>query len=311
MKPKKQQQSKSKFFADKSAKDSRRTKDSISHSSQKETSWGGVAFWYDEYLKQEDTYQSKVIWPNLERIILDVPRGVEQGGLQSPGGKARAKLCDIACGQGHFAYLCSQKGYDVTGIDISKELISFARQATEKIKEEQKSDISVPEFHVAPSHDMSMVSTASMDIVTCVLALQNIKLLDETFQEAARMLKKGGRFIFVLNHPSFRIPQFSDWIYDQKKQVESRTVAKYLQEATIKIDMNPGESREIKKVYTVSFHRPLQTFIKLLAKHGYMIKKLEEWASHKRVAEGPQRDALNLAKKEIPMFMCIEAIKAV
>ncbi len=314
MKPKKQQQSKSKSFTDRSAKDSRRAKDSISHSSQKETSWGGVAFWYDEYLKQEDTYQSKVIWPNLERIIVDVPRGIEgieQGGLQSPGGKAKTKLCDIACGQGHFAYLCSQKGYDVTGIDISKELISFARQASEKIKEEQKSNISVPEFHVAPSHDMSIVPNASVDIVTCVLALQNIKLLDETFQEAARMLKKGGRFIFVLNHPSFRIPQFSDWIYDQKKQVESRTVAKYLQEATIKIDMNPGESRETKKVYTVSFHRPLQTFIKLLAKHGYMVKRLEEWASHKRVAEGPQRDALNQAKKEIPMFMCIEAIKAV
>jgi ubiquinone/menaquinone biosynthesis C-methylase UbiE len=322
MKPKKQQQSKSKSFTDKSAKDSRRAKDSISHSSQKETSWGGVAFWYDEYLKHEDTYQSKVIWPNLERIIFDTPKTAVHGGLKSLGGTAKTKLCDIACGQGYFAHLYSQKGYDVIGVDISKELISFARQAvgnsapppypqTQISKHDSVSDISVPEFHVAPSHDMSIVPNASMDIVTCVLALQNIKLLDETFQEAARILKKGGRFIFVLNHPSFRIPQFSDWIYDQKKQVESRTVAKYLQEATIKIDMNPGESREIKKVYTVSFHRPLQTFIKLLAKHGYVVKRLEEWASHKRVAEGPQRDALNQAKKEIPMFMCIEAVKAV
>lgn len=300
MKPKKQQLNKSRSLRDQSAKDSRRAKESISHSSQKETSWGGVAFWYDEYLKQEDTYQSKVIWPNLERIISDTSKSVVQSG-------AKIKLCDMACGQGHFAYLCAQKGYSVTGIDISKELISFAKQAAETVQ----TKVSVPTFHVAPSHDMSMVPSASMDIVTCVLALQNIKLLDETFQETARMLKKGGRFIFVLNHPSFRIPQFSDWIYDQKKQMESRTVAKYLQEATIKIDMNPGETREMKKVYTVSFHRPLQTFIKLLAKHGYMVKRLEEWTSHKRVTEGPQRDALNLAKKEIPMFMCIEAIKAV
>jgi ubiquinone/menaquinone biosynthesis C-methylase UbiE len=316
MKQKKQQPNKSKAAVDQSAQDRRRTKESISHSSQKETSWGGVAFWYDEYLKQEDTYQSKVIWPNLERIISEPQEGKQND--------KQPTLCDVACGQGHFAFLCMQKGYEVTGVDISKELISLAKQAAEKVGQEQRlvqvsvsrpmamaQKTIIPIFHTAPSHDMPMVPSASMDIITCVLALQNIKLLDETFREAARILKKGGRFIFVLNHPSFRVPQHSDWIYDQKKQIESRTVAKYLQEATIKIDMNPGETRETKKVHTVSFHRPLQIFIKLLAKHGYMVKRLEEWASHKRVTEGPQRDAHNLARKEIPMFMCIEAIKAV
>lgn len=284
MKPKKQRQNKS---------------------NSQDTSWGGVASWYDEYLQNEDTYQAKIIWPNLARIIDDV-----QGSLKNAPKAIALTLCDIACGQGQFAYTYAQKGYQVTGADVSKELIEFAKKTEQKPG--QKSELKYrPIFHVAPSHDIPSITSQSQDIVTCVLALQNIKLLDETIQEVARILKTGGRFIFVLNHPSFRIPQFSDWYFDTKTQVQSRIVSKYMQESTLRIDMNPGERLEHKKVFTVSFHRPLQTFIKLLAKHGFLVRRLEEWGSHKRTAEGPRRDAENLARKEIPMFMCIEAIKGV
>ena len=36
---------------------------------QKDTSWGSVAEWYDDYLGNEDSYQSNVIAPNLLRIL--------------------------------------------------------------------------------------------------------------------------------------------------------------------------------------------------------------------------------------------------
>lgn len=270
-----------------------------------DTSWGGVASWYDEYLQNEDTYQAKIIWPNLARIIDDT-----QGVMKFAPKSTVSTLCDIACGQGQFAHTYAQKGYQVTGADVSKELIEFAKKTEQKPG--QKSEPKYrPIFHVAPSHNIPSITSQSQDIVTCVLALQNIKLLDETIQEVARILKTGGRFIFVLNHPSFRIPQFSDWYFDTKTQVQSRIVSKYMQESTLRIDMNPGERLDHKKIFTVSFHRPLQTFIKLLAKHGFLVRRLEEWGSHKRTTEGPRRDAENLARKEIPMFMCIEAIKGV
>lgn len=258
-----------------------------SNKKSKETSWGGVAKWYDEYLGDADTYQAKVIWPNLSRILT---KGVPKG----------SSVLDLACGQGYFSYLVSMLNYKVTGIDIAPQLIEVARQK----KAESKVDF-LPMFHVAPAHKLTIVQSDTQDALICVLALQNIKELDQTFGECARVLKKGGTFIFVLNHPSFRVPQYSDWIYDQNRNMQFRTVGKYLQESTIEIDMNPGGRGQ--KNITLSFHRPLQVFVKMLSKHGFVITKLEEWSSHKKTEGGPRKEAEDEARKEIPMFMCIEA----
>lgn len=254
------------------------------------TSWGNVAHWYDEYLGDPDTYQAKVIWPNLSRII-----------AQSV--KKNSRILDLACGQGYFSYLLSTQGYMVSGVDIASSLIQVAQK-----KSASASQIDfLPTFHVAPAHQMSMIESKSHDAVVCVLALQNIKELDQTFAECARVLTSKGVFTFVLNHPSFRVPQHSDWSFDIRTQVQSRTVSKYMQEATITIDMTPGQPIVSRKVTTVSFHRPLQLFVKMLAKHGFVITRLEEWCSHKKTEAGPRKEAEDLARKEIPLFMCIEA----
>ena len=69
------------------------------------TTWGGVAEWYDNLLEGGDTFQAKVIAPNLVRLLGDVK------------GK---KVFDIACGEGYFSRIFSKEGALVTGVDISK-----------------------------------------------------------------------------------------------------------------------------------------------------------------------------------------------
>lgn len=276
-------------------------------SASEETSWGGVASWYDEYLKDDDTYQAKVIWPNLKRILA-ISDKASNGGNQSE----KMRLLDLACGQGHFSFLAAKEGADVAGIDIAAELIRVAEDRLAKFSAKDPSIRDRLKFGVAPAHGLDMVTSGTMDVVTCVLALQNIRELDESIGECARVLRKGGRFVFVLNHPSFRVPQYSDWHYDAAKKVQSRLVSKYMQETSIAIDMNPGtnakgyQGRAAKQI-TYSFHRPLQLFVKLLSKHGFAIRRLEEWCSHKKTEAGPRKAAEDLARKEIPMFMCIEA----
>ncbi|MES3005998.1 MAG: class I SAM-dependent methyltransferase [Patescibacteria group bacterium] len=240
------------------------------------TSWGNVASWYDDYLSNPDSYQEKVVLPNLMRIIS--PRKGE-------------RILDLACGQGFFSGKFADVGAKVTGVDISSELVTKARARLRDI-----------DFSVAPAHKLPFANTM-FDTVICVLAIQNIAEIDQTFAECKRVLKPGGRFVMVLNHPAFRVPQSSDWSYDEKTKTQGRLVTKYLSESKNKIDMHPGAD---KKTFTISFHRPLQVFVKLLSKNNFAVTRLEEWISHKVSKPGPRANAEDKARKEIPLFMCIE-----
>ncbi|MDQ1282104.1 MAG: hypothetical protein QG630_455, partial [Patescibacteria group bacterium] len=147
------------------------------------------------------------------------------------------------------------------------------------------------------------------DSVICILAIQNINKVDLVLKEIKKVLKENGKAIFIINHPSFRIPKFSDWYFDEKKNTQNRTVAKYMSEIKSEIDMNPGEKNLKNKKYTISFHRPLQYYTKLFANNGFVISKIEEWISHKESEKGAKRKKEeDIARHEIPMFMCLEIL---
>ena len=149
-----------------------------------------------------------------------------------------------------------------------------------------------------------------MDAVVIVLALQNMKNIIGVITEIKRMLKDTGRAIIVLNHPTFRVPKASDWGFDEKFKEQYRRVGKYLSEFEVAIDMHPGDTSAKKKTsITRSFHRSLQVYMKNFAKEGLAITRLEEWISHKQSQKGPRQLAEDTARKEIPLFMCIELKK--
>ncbi len=178
------------------------------------TSWGGVAEWYDELMEQSpDSFQKNVLMPNLIRII-EPKKGMA--------------ILDVACGQGYFSRAFASNGAKVIGSDISAELIQKAKnyEIQKKIdarkgvgmKDASKSDAQVtaskstaknpiislnqnPEYAVAPADKLGFVKDASVDVVTIILAIQNIENIGGTFSEAARVIKSGGKMILVLNHP--------------------------------------------------------------------------------------------------------------
>lgn len=254
-----------------------------SSSKPADTSWNKVSNWYDELLTTDsDSYQAKVITPNLLRI-LDLKNG--------------ESVYDLACGQGYFANIFSKNGAKVVASDLSKRLIESALKISPK-------SIS---FHVSPAHRAPFLKDNIIDTIVVVLAIQNIENVSEVLAECARVLKKNGRIVLVLNHPAFRVPQGSDWYFVDGTQY--RIVGKYLSESKIAIDMTPGERDIKKKIKTISFHRSLQYYMKLFAKNGFAITRLEEWISHKKSQNGPRQKAEDTARKEIPMFMCIEVKK--
>lgn len=249
---------------------------------KKDTSWNEVSDWYDTLLKDDNTYQSKVIAPNLLRI-LDLKKG--------------ETIYDLACGQGYFSSIFAQSGANVVASDLSKKLIETAKKNLPK----------TISFYISPAHRAQFLKDNSVDAIAIILAIQNIENVADVLAECKRVLKKNGRLVIVMNHPAFRIPQSSDWYFADG--IQYRTVGKYLSESKVSIDMTPGEKDPKKKIKTISFHRPLQYYMKLLAKNGLAITRLEEWISHKQSQTGPRQKAEDIARKEIPMFMCLEIKK--
>ena len=135
--------------------------------------------------------------------------------------------------------------------------------------------------------------------------MQNIEVARNVIQNAANYLKKGGQLVIVLNHPCFRIPRQSGWRIDEKSKQQQRFVNRYLSALKIPIDMNPGQQAKDQKV-TWSFHHSLQDYSQMLEEAGFLIKKIEEWASDKE-SVGKAAKMENRARAEIPLFMAILA----
>ncbi len=256
------------------------------------SSWGRVAGWYDKLVEGGNNYQSGLILPNLLRI-LDIRSGMS--------------VADVACGQGFFSREFAKAGARVYGSDISGELIEAAGKNTPP---SLRSKVS---YQIAPSDNLSFLKSGSLDVTVIVLALQNIEKVKETLSECSRVLKSGGRLVLVLNHPAFRIPKASSWGWDPSielrtgvKGVQYRRIDQYLSESRSKIQMHPGDDPEEE---TVSFHRPLQFYFKALVKNNFLVSRFEEWTSNRVSEKGPRSEAEDRARKEIPLFLCIEAVK--
>jgi hypothetical protein len=74
--------------------------------------------------------------------------------------------------------------------------------------------------------------------------------------------------------------------------------------------MNPGKAaRGGAPVTTWTFHRPIQAYVKACADAGLLIQALEEWPSLRQSEPGPRAQEENRARREIPMFLGLRAVK--
>lgn len=258
----------------------------MSKNNTPDTSWGSVADWYSDHLSNNiDTYQRQVILPNLRRL-LDIKKG--------------ERVLDLACGSGFFTREFAQAGARALGVDIAPELIKLAEQRESKNKNTDKNI----EYKVAGADNLKFIENKTIDKVVMVLALQNIENVKGVLSEVKRVLKQSGKLYLVLNHPAFRIPGESSWGWDEEDKTQYRRVDQYLSEKKTAIQMHPGADPNKR---TLSFHRPLQYYFKLMGTAGFGVTRLEEWISHRESQVGPRRVAEDRARHEFPLFLYLEA----
>jgi SAM-dependent methyltransferase len=111
--------------------------------------------------------------PVLAEILGAIPAGV---------------ALDAACGTGRLTSLLIDRGDDVTGVDLSPEMLAIARarfpQAT---------------FHEADLHDLPLPD-AAVDVVVCGLALAHVPDLGPVMRELARVLRPRGHLLISDAH---------------------------------------------------------------------------------------------------------------
>lgn len=109
-------------------------------------------------------------------------------------GKIGPRVLDLACGTGQFAYRLGQRGFQVTAVDISSEMLAVAEAKARSL------DLEISFFR----QDMrNLQLPKGFDLVICLCDSLNYLLevddLTATFSGVARVLEHGGHFVFDLN----------------------------------------------------------------------------------------------------------------
>ncbi len=266
------------------------------------TSWEHVAAWYDELIEDRGSdHHENIILPGTLRL------------LGEPAGRT---LLDVACGQGVLCRAAARLGASTFGVDASPSLIDSAR----RLSAAPPRGVPEPTFAVGDARNLGALNLPTeFDAACCVMALMNIEPLAPVLDGIASHLRHGAPFVAVILHPAFRAPGQTSWgwatpdtaAHRGSAGVQFRRVDGYLSPGVSEIVMNPGAvARGAQPVTTLTYHRPLQTYIRALADAGLLIDAIEEWPSLRQSQPGPRAQAENRARREIPMFLAIRTLNA-
>lgn len=135
---------------------------------------------YDDFAQAYNRYwggYSVQIMPVLERLALD----------DCPPG---ASILDLCCGTGQLAKALAARGYRVTGVDGSEQMLRYARR-----------NAPIAKFYCADARSFDLpnefaVVLSTYDSLNHLLALED---LASVFGNVYRHLQAGGSFVFDMN----------------------------------------------------------------------------------------------------------------
>ena len=173
------------------------------------------------------------------------------------------RVLDLACGEGCNTRMLARKGAKVTGVDFSMKLIELARI------EETREKLGI-DYWASDVADLSEFPSNRFDVVTCFMALMDVKNYGGTVSEVSRVLKNMGRFVFSIPHPCFELNRIG-------------TTKNYFVATEECVDWKM--ERLLKPFKTTSFHRTLTDYFNTLHKNRLLVKRLVEPKPAKQVAE--------------------------
>jgi SAM-dependent methyltransferase len=170
-----------------------------------------------------------------------------------------ARVLDVGCGEGQVARMALADGAaGAVGIDPTWAQLVVAAERGGGASYARSGAAALP------------FADASFDAAVACLVFEHIHEVDEAIVEVARVLRPGGRFLFLLNHPLLQTPN-SGWIDDQILDPPEQywRIGPYLVEDETVEEVAQG-------VFIPFLHRPLSRYLNALADAGLLLRRMEE-----------------------------------
>ena len=202
--------------------------------------YDGIADWYDTEF-QPAPLESET-WQTLVRLLGD-PAGA---------------LIDVGCGTGSYTAGLAERGWDVTGVDISSDMLRRARERGVRVVQADATAL--------PFEDMSF------DAATSVFTHTDIEDLAQVTREVVRVLRPGGAFVYLGAHPCFIGPHSRYDPVDGMPELHPgwyRRVGRYTDA--------PGIWRSSGvRIRVGAAHLPLGLFLQTFLDAGLRLERIEE-----------------------------------
>ncbi len=210
--------------------------------SERDELWEINAGWWQEGFSEgaDPEYEEQIIPMVAER-------------LRSSG---ITRLLDIGTGEGQLARVAAAQGIDVVGVDptFAQLTAALARAGGPAYAQAEAAALPLPD--------------ESVDGALACLVFEHIAAVDAAIAEVARVLRPGGTFLFLLNHPLLQTPD-SGWIDDTVLEEQYWRIGPYLIESDVIEEVE-------KNVFIPFVHRPLSRYLNAMAANDLYLVEMQE-----------------------------------
>jgi SAM-dependent methyltransferase len=245
--------------------------------------WDQLAAWRDYRMGERgDLWHRAILDPTLLAVV---------GNVQGQ------RVLDLGCGNGYLTRRWAQAGAaESVGVDASAASIRLARRREARRR-------SGARFIRDDAARLGALDDHHFDLAVAHMSLMDIENAEGTVRAIGRVVRPGGRFVFSIAHPCFDVDLRSMWVVEHRVYDHTvfRKVAGYREEKAVRV---PWKISEKETAYTLSYHRPLPTYVRYLRAAGFAVVRMEEPLPE---AEAIRRSPQGRYMLEIPLHLVVEA----
>ena len=128
-----------------------------------------------------------------------------------PAGKK--KVLELACGTGILSSMLAQKGFEVTGLDLSQDMLRLA---------EKRASVAGQSIDFLAGNMLDLSQVGTYDMVTCysdsICYMEDEIDVGQVFSEVYQALNPGGRFLFDV-HSTYQMDEvFPGYSYHENAE---------------------------------------------------------------------------------------------